>query len=70
MKTTKQDMQYLISHGYLESDIPQIKRAKAVEILGREKFFSSFGRCAFHYSACNENNGYTIYFDASKFFED
>ena len=87
MKLTEQDIQHLISLGYLESDIAQIKRAKkvlrlknekgekvtqdkAVEVLGREKFLSSLGRCAFHWTACNINNGYIVYFDASKLFED
>lgn len=87
MTLTKQDIKYLISCGYHEEDIPQIKRAKkvlrlrnekgekitqnkAVEILGRENFLSSLGRCAFHCTACNKNNGYIVYFDASRLFEE
>lgn len=48
----------------------KISQDKAVEVLGRENFLSSLGRCAFHWTACNENNGYIVYFDASKLFED
>ena len=88
MKTTKQDIKYLISCGYCQEDITQIKRAKkvlrltdekgkkitqnkAIEILGRENFLSSLGRCAFHWTAYNENeNGEQVFFDASRLFEE
>lgn len=49
----------------------RITQDKAVEILGRKEFLSGLDRASFHWTAYRENeNGESVYFDASKLFED
>ncbi len=46
----------------------QITKTQALEILGRELFWSGIARSAFHWTAVRESINGTIYFDSSSFF--
>lgn len=54
-----------------ELDGTQIGRAKAIKLLGREKYLAGISRSAFHWSAVQDtDDGRTVYFDSYNLFRD
>ena len=52
-------------------DGKKIPTARAIAMLGREKFLTGMDRSAFHYTTVMETeDGQMIYFDSSRFFKE
>lgn len=57
-------------YDYDDDSEKRISRKKAIEYIGRNKFLSGLGRCAFHWHSARglENTRCEVFFDMSKYF--